>query len=298
MISIIIPTYNRVNETECAVKSVLNQTYQDFEILVADDGSTDTTSEVFSYYPDPRVKYIRVDHSGLPAVPRNAALKQARGEWVAFLDSDDEWLPNKLESQLKILDLSPEIGLICSNAYVNNGTENSDNLFHSKDTTQNVWTFPDLLAQNIIITSSVLVKKALIHNSGGFLEDTAYRAIEDYALWLSISLQSNIYYLQDPLLIYTDMGNSIRNEQSSDHYWMGMVMISDFLLNNFSDYLHPYKSINRNFRSSCLKNLITWYEEKKEKKSLFKTCFKLLLNQPLHFRNYRFVLYNIIQICK
>jgi glycosyltransferase involved in cell wall biosynthesis len=296
MISIIIPTYNRVIETERAVKSVLNQSVKDFEILIADDGSTDTTSEVFSHYPDLRVKYIRVEHSGLPAVPRNAALRQASGEWVAFLDSDDEWLPNKLETQLKIINSFPDVGLVCSNSYINKGIQTPYSYYHDIKLPSKEWTFPDLLIQNIIITSSVLAKKSLLLNSGGFPEDNDFKVGEDYTLWLCISLEAKIIYIHDPLLIYTDIGNSVHKEQPLYKYWLGMEKIPDYLLKNFPPQkIHLYISQIKSYRSSCLQNLIICYSSSDENKLFFNTCLKLIINQPLEFINYKFVLKQFLQ---
>ncbi|MBM2835200.1 MAG: glycosyl transferase [Candidatus Brocadiaceae bacterium] len=94
-VSVVIPTYNRAPYVIMAIESVLAQSYQDYEIIVVDDGSTDGTRDVLEPYRD-RIRYMYQDNKGVSAA-RNTGIQESRGEWIAFLDSDDEWLPNKLE---------------------------------------------------------------------------------------------------------------------------------------------------------------------------------------------------------
>ena len=108
-VSVLIPTYNCARFLSQAIDSVLAQTFQDFEILVVDDGSTDDTAQVVARYP--RVRYIRREHCGVSA-SRNAAVAAATGEIVVFLDADDFWLPEKLEKQVTYLDENPNCMLI------------------------------------------------------------------------------------------------------------------------------------------------------------------------------------------
>ncbi|MBH0208302.1 MAG: glycosyltransferase family 2 protein, partial [Nitrospira sp.] len=116
-VSVIIPTFNRFPLLCRAVDSVLNQTHGDLEIIVIDDGSTDDTPALFAQL-FPTVHYVKTDHSGLPAIARNVGIRLAKGEFVAFLDSDDQWLPDKLSQQMEPLQRNPDIGLACSNAFV------------------------------------------------------------------------------------------------------------------------------------------------------------------------------------
>ena len=230
-VSVIIPTWNRVVETERAVQSVFNQTFQDLEIIVADDGSTDSTSLRFQDYPDPRLHYLRLEHSGLPAVARNAALHMAQGELAAFLDSDDEWLPDKLERQLAVLDHNPEVGMICTNAWIRRGiTVESGSYFHTSTIRSQVWPLAELVKFNIVITSSMLVNRQAVISAGEFPQDPIFRAIEDYALWLRLAIPFGLYYLAEPLVIYTDAGNSIRTMQRQEDELKGMMRIFDGLI--------------------------------------------------------------------
>ena len=103
MISVIIPTYNRASLLPRALDSVLRQTWEDLEVIVVDDASRDDTPQVMAACTDPRVRYIRLEKNSGACVARNTGVAQARGEWIAFQDSDDLWLPEKLEKQMAYL---------------------------------------------------------------------------------------------------------------------------------------------------------------------------------------------------
>jgi len=112
-VSVIISTYNRAHLIGRAIQSVLNQTYQDFEVIVVDDGSTDNTEEIVKSFNDPRIRYIRHEKNKGAAAARNTGIKAARGKYIAFQDSDDEWLPEKLEKQMKVFENAPpEAGVV------------------------------------------------------------------------------------------------------------------------------------------------------------------------------------------
>jgi len=111
-VSVIIPTYNRAHLVGRAIRSVLNQTYQDFEIIVVDDGSTDNTEEVVKSFNDPRIRYIRHEKNRGGSAARNTGIRVARGEYIAFLDSDDEWLPMHISRKLAVMEGKRADGLI------------------------------------------------------------------------------------------------------------------------------------------------------------------------------------------
>lgn len=207
-ISVIIPTWNRAETLGKAISSALNQTLSPFEILVCGvDGSPD--QKVVDSINDPRVRWIEGGKDGLASIPRNRGIRASRGKWLAFLDSDDEWLPEKLEKQFKH---AIEIGCdaSCTNAiryipsqgYIG---EYIDNIL------EDPISFPLLLKDNCIICSSVLVKKELVEKSNYFPEDHTLKVGEDYALWLRITTLTDFAFVSEPLLIYRDEPqNSIR----------------------------------------------------------------------------------------
>lgn len=115
LVSVIMPTYNRAAIIARAIKSVLDQTYSNLELIVVDDASTDNTAQVVSSIADPRVKYLRLPENSGVSAARNAGIKKARGAFIAFLDSDDEYLPERLEENLKVMEKKGEaLGLVCS----------------------------------------------------------------------------------------------------------------------------------------------------------------------------------------
>jgi len=123
-VSVIIPTYNRAHLLPRAIRSVLAQTFQDFEVIVVDDGSTDDTEAVVRSFPDPRIIYLRHDMNRGGSAARNTGIRAARGEYIAFLDSDDEWLREKLERQLEVFQTSElsDLGVVtCGVVRVQNG---------------------------------------------------------------------------------------------------------------------------------------------------------------------------------
>jgi glycosyltransferase involved in cell wall biosynthesis/predicted SAM-dependent methyltransferase len=225
-VSVIIPTFNRFPLLCRAVDSVLNQTHGDVEIIVIDDGSTDDTPILF-----PRqfssIRYVKVEHSGLPAVARNAGIRLAKGELIAFLDSDDQWLPNKLSQQVSVFHKHPTVGLVCSNAFVvRQHDEKPSRPYLKDDQGHSGLVLPALLENNFIITSTAMVRRSTLEQVGLFCEDRALRAVEDYDLWLRVATQSAIVYLEALLAIYRDIPSvSIRGAIPVAQHWDSRLMV-------------------------------------------------------------------------
>lgn len=200
-VSVIVPTYNRAALLRRTLASVLAQTVAPLEILVADDGSTDATGTVLDEFAG-RITPLRLPHRGLPAASRNAALRQARGDWVAFVDDDDLWQADKLERQLALI--APGVGLICSNAALIDGDDASlGRLLHEADPLAKE---PDplraLIGGNFVVCSSVLARTALLREAGGFYEGRECRMAEDYDLWLRCALHAGVRYDPAALVRY------------------------------------------------------------------------------------------------
>jgi glycosyltransferase involved in cell wall biosynthesis len=210
-----------------AVNSVLNQTYPIMEIIVCDDGSDDNSSELILKLNNPIVRWINCGRNGRPAIPRNIGIKESKGDWIAFLDSDDEWLPEKIEKQFEVL-TAKESHAICSNAYrivneVNHGPYL--NIFQRKIG------FNSLLHTNFIICSSVLIHRSLMTKITGFSQDEKLRGIEDYDLWLKISVYTDFIYVKTPLLKYFDNpSTSIRKYSNSIIGTTKELVFSSFMI--------------------------------------------------------------------
>jgi len=194
-ISVVIPTFNRLIYLERAIKSVLNQTISVNEIIIVDDGSDDGTSEfIHSNYPN--LKYIFQSNSGVSAA-RNTGIKAASSNWIAFLDSDDAWVTNKIQKQITELELNPEMNFCHSNEiWIRNGREIKQKNTHKKF---GGFIFDKCLDKCRISPSTVICRKSLLIKLNGFDEDLAI--CEDYDLWLRITSNNPVIYIEKPLII-------------------------------------------------------------------------------------------------
>lgn len=182
--SIIIPTYNRAELFRRALESVATQTFTDFEVIVCDDGSSDHTSEVVDNFKDSfAIRYLREENWGGPARPRNNGLNVARGEWICFLDADDWWFPGKLAAVFAAIG---NVDVVHHDCAVFDGSVKRILKMRGRQLSAPV--FVDLMtAWNALHTSTVCVKKTILEEVGGFSEERALIAIEDFDLWLRIS---------------------------------------------------------------------------------------------------------------
>jgi glycosyltransferase involved in cell wall biosynthesis len=207
-VSVIIPTYNRANLIEKAIESVLNQAYQDFEIIVVDDGSTDNTGEIIRGFKDKRVKYIKKYKKNKgSSVARNIGIKVARGKYIAFLDSDDEWLPEKLDKQIEVLQSeSPEVGVVYSNLlYID---ENGKNMSKFRNPKKEGYIYEDLLCKNYVGTdSTLLIRKECFHRVGLF--DDLLNTQQDWDMWIRIAKYYRFALIKVPLVKYRLHSNQI-----------------------------------------------------------------------------------------
>ena len=211
LVSVIIPTYNRGSLLCRAIKSILAQTHTNLEVLICDDGSTDNSLELVTAIKDSRITWLPGTNSGGPATPRNRGISQAQGTYLAFCDSDDLWLPKKIQKQLAYLS-STELDAVATNAsIIKDDIIANATIFPTTPT--RYYTFNDLLQGNPIICSSLLVKSLTLKRLRGFPCQKAYRAIEDYALWQALTMLTPIGYLAEPLTIYQDeAATSIRGQ--------------------------------------------------------------------------------------
>lgn len=208
-ISAIIPIYNRANLVGRALDSVLAQSIAPQEIIVVDDGSTDGV-ETLLRENYPAVKYIRQENRG-PSAARNTGIKAARGEWLAFLDSDDEWLPRKLEQQVAALKNNPQMKICYTNEiWIRNGRRVNQKKRHAK---YGGYIYRQCLPLCIISPSSVIIHKDVFDEAGMF--DESLPVCEDYDLWLRICSHWPVLYIDEPLI--TKYGG--HDDQLSRKYW-------------------------------------------------------------------------------
>jgi glycosyltransferase involved in cell wall biosynthesis len=184
LVSVVIPTFNCADFLVEAIRSILAQTYEDYEIIVVDDGSTDHTETALRQFAT-RIRYIRQEPGG-PSVARNRGILEARGELVAFLDADDLWRPTKLARQVEYLNHHPEAVLVYTDFTrgPNPGSNNDSRLkaFKPRDPAD---PFHTLLEENFIATPSVVVRREALARSGLF--DPTLKGSEDFDLWLRLA---------------------------------------------------------------------------------------------------------------
>lgn len=200
-ISVIIPTCNRARFLRAAVESVLQQTFQDFEIIVVDDASTDETPALMSGFADRRIRYLRHESKQGQGATRNAGIRAARGEYVALLDDDDEWLPSKLAKQAALLDgLPPQVGLIYT-GFVRIDAESKTVVAEVMPTERGDVSRALCGGNRIGTCSTVLMRRSCFDKAGYFDETLASGA--DYDMWLRISRFYHFEFVNEPLVRYT-----------------------------------------------------------------------------------------------
>ncbi|HWY90691.1 MAG TPA: glycosyltransferase family 2 protein [Solirubrobacteraceae bacterium] len=221
-ISVVISTHQRPDACERALRSALNQTEPPLEVLVCDNGSTDETEARMHGWErrDERVRYLRMPrNSGTPATTRNLGIEHARGDWIAFLDDDDEWLPAKLAKQRAMV-AAEGADAIATNALRSNGgtyAPDAPPIWHP--------TRLDVLKANPIIMSSALVRRELLLAVGGFPTDVRSKGFEDYAAWLELAERgARFLVLGDALVRYED-GSADRLSTESARIQVGVTRL-------------------------------------------------------------------------
>jgi len=225
-VSVIIPTWNRAETVVAAVASALAQTHAPLEVVVCDDGSTDDSEQRIRAIPDHRVRWLPGSRGGRPAIPRNRGVAVAQGEWLAFLDSDDEWLPDKLARQLAAVRVTGRLAC-CTNAW--RIFPDLDRREVMRSGADGVRALADLLEGNDVICSSALVHRSLMAHAEGFPEAAVLKALEDYALWLRIACFTDFDHVAEPLVLYRDEPAASVRADGLDAKAQRVEVLADFL---------------------------------------------------------------------
>jgi glycosyltransferase involved in cell wall biosynthesis len=198
-VSIIIPTYNRAKSLGAAIQSILDQTYQDFEVIIVDDYSSDNTERVVRGFQDQRISFIRHPENRGSGCARNTGIKRAKGRFIAFQDSDDIWLPSKLMKQIEALsEASDEVGVVYT-GYVRreSGVEKYYPELYVEEKQNNI--LRQLVKGNIVGTPTAIVKRECFEKVGLFDEELSNS--EDWELWLRIAKDYLFIFIDEPLVI-------------------------------------------------------------------------------------------------
>ena len=216
-VSVLIPTHNRAQYVCGAIDSVLAQTYQNVEIIVVDDGSTDGTGKIIEHNRD-RIVYVYQDNQGVSAA-LNLGIEESSGEYLAGLGDDDIWLPDKLEVQMAFLEANPEFGMVHADMLIldvgSDDPKPKKRMLSRPIPSGHI--LPELIVKNVIMGSTVLIRRSCLDEVGLF--DQGLRSSEDYHMWLRIARQFPIAYLDRPLAICRLHTSSLTHDRVNQHKW-------------------------------------------------------------------------------
>ena len=237
--SVVIPTYNRANVLSRSVDSVLSQTYQNFELIIIDNGSTDGTQQwVSDNYQDDRIIYHYQKGSGSPASPRNTGISLAHGQWLCLLDSDDMWREGKLKCVYKAIQANADADVICHNENIFfEETGNMGRILKYGPSSKEMYK-EMLIFGNRLSTSATSIKVEFLKvNKLQFNESDQYATVEDYDLWLNLADSgARFYFLSQPLGFYT-IGKS------------NMILTSGLYCANLRNLLKQHVFNNQRFKN-------------------------------------------------
>jgi glycosyltransferase involved in cell wall biosynthesis len=235
-VTVVIPTYNRAVLLKKAISSVLSQTYSNFELVIADDGSTDDTAGIFSAIKDKRIRYLPLSHTGHLGKVRNAGAFAGKGEWIAFLDADDTWLPGKLEKQFALVKSSGRRWCYSGFVHVDelgNVIPPRAGAFHpcSGNITASL-----LKNDATVVICTVLVERKLFEETGGFSTDERLKLRGDYELALRLSVLAEAIASPEILVRVLEHANRVTHsvpdpfERSAMPYRLFLEYANDPLL--------------------------------------------------------------------
>ncbi len=270
-VSIVIPTRNRISLLQRAIQSVLLQTYNDWELLIVDDASTDKTESYFQHYKNDRLKYIRLDKKSGGAVARNTGIREAQGKLVAFLDDDDEWLPEKLKKQVECLFKNKDCGICYTGRKI---VTNGDSIAgltksYSFKSAPNGNHFRAIMSDNFVgVTSSVIIPRNILLQLNGF--DEKLPCYQDYDLFIRILKNYIAIGINEPLVNYYIESNI--EHVSFTH--KKVIIASEYLIEKYKDEHY----------CNLLKKALTRIKIKKMMKSVVfaKEVFQYHLKKLVH----------------
>ena len=325
-VSIILPTYNRAGYIRDAIESVLKQTYGNFKLMIVDDGSTDNTEQVVApYLSDKRVRYMKQPNSGAAAA-RNYGLTVREGDFVAFIDSDDIWEPEKLGIQVSIMAALPQVVMVCSDFSAVTGSaiiERShirsyfmvldeynlqyDDIFvhvlerpieglayGEKVYWGNI--FRTMLLGNIMLTSTCLCRSSIFDSIGFF--DTKYSTLEDYDLYLRISKAFQVALVTQSLIRYRYSENQLSGEGYFEKLCINLI---DIFTKNVAA-LKDNDSVKLNFhtfqrRLGMYQSMLGYcHFAKEEMRQARQYYLKSLRNNPGDLKSYLYLLFSLLPI--
>jgi len=216
-VSVIIPTYNRADFLCSAIQSVLDQTFRDFELIVVDDGSRDNTREAVEGFTDPRIRYVYQENKGISGA-RNTGIRNANATYIAFLDSDDLWLPQLLEVEIPILNTNQDVGLVYARAQSMDWSgEMLKGRIVGAPQRYPDGTLKSLLYGDFVCTITVVARRESLERAGWF--DETLTTSVDWDMWLRMSLVCRFQFVDEVLACIRSHSGRITNARSGRLAW-------------------------------------------------------------------------------
>jgi glycosyltransferase involved in cell wall biosynthesis len=244
MVSVILTTYNRAHLVQESIYSVLNQTYADLELIIADDGSEDNTEEIIQAIPDPRIRYYKMPHTGRTAILKNMAIRRSKGAFIAFIDSDDCWTENKLAKQVQLLSQQPGIGFSITDAIsYKAGIVLSSRTYKDQQGVECTNIFNRLKENRFVVYNPTLVlRRSCFEKTGWFNEDMRFCSDYHFNMRLAWHYDAGIIYES---LIWRRLHDTNRSTQIPVENYEGFVQTFEYLYHHnmvSKKYLHKAKS--------------------------------------------------------
>lgn len=244
MVSVILTTYNRAQLVMESIHSVLNQTYTDLELIIADDGSDDNTEELIQAIPDSRIRYYKLPHTGRTAISKNFAIRQTKGAFIAFNDSDDTWTENKLEKQIQLLSQQPGIGFSITDVIsYKEGVVLSPRTYKDQQGVEYANIFNRMKENRFVVyTQTMLIRRSCFDKTGWFDEDMLFGSDYHFNMRLAYHFDAGIIYES---LLWRRLHDANESSQVPVEYLEGFLQTFEYLYHNnmvSRKYLHKAKS--------------------------------------------------------
>lgn len=257
-VSVIIPTFNGARFINETIESALAQTYDNYEVIVIDDGSTDDTVARVERFGN-RIRFLQKDNGG-PASARNYGIERAHGSLIALLDHDDLWLPERLALQVDFLEQHPEVALVYADAYLlETGNANSARTCFEIDPPQRGMVFDKLLARNFIPNLTVLVRRTIFDEFGLFDASGNILTSDDYHKWLQVTLHYPIDYIAQPLGSFRRHGHNFSNDMAAI-VRAAMHSMED-IFTRYPEQTAPHAGLRRQVEADLHYRLARWHQQ-------------------------------------
>lgn len=294
MISVVIPLYNKEQSIASTLQTVLNQTYQDFEIVIVNDGSTDHSVEEITKVLDPRIRLIHQENAGVSAA-RNRGIEEAKGEYIAFLDADDEWKSDYLKTQYELTQKYPECSVFaCNYEFKDSQGKVTPTIirkipFKGEDGILSNYFEVASCSHPPICSITIMVKKNAIQSIGGF--PIGVKSGEDLLTWARLAVNGEIAYNKQAYAIFNVEGYSINEKPKRIPAEQDIVgqELKALLKAHPSKGLRLYNALWHKMRSSIYLRL------KMRKKSIREALISIRYN-PLNYKLYIYIVLNLLPV--